>query len=497
MNPKLNVFLSKSKYLHGLQCPKLLWYEYNRKADIPPPDAVVQLAFDEGKRVGELAHKLYPGGILLKREWDPEKHHERSMQALKQRKPLFEAGFIHNRAYALADILVPVEKDGWDLIEVKSSTSVKEGYYDDAAFQRYTYEGAGVNIRRCYVMYINNEYVRRGEIEPEKLFLKEEITKQSGILMHKIASEKDAMLKIITNKDVPDVAIGQYCKSPHGCPLQGLCWSFLPDKGSIFILYSGGKRSFELLEQGIAELKNIPDDYKLNYKQVIQVEAHRSGKPYIDKEAIQEFLKKIEYPLYFLDFETIRPAIPIYDLTRPHESIPFQYSLNIIEKEGAKPLHHFYLAPGAGDPRSEILKQLKKFIEEKGSILAYNASFEKGCLKKASETYPEYGEWVESLMSRFVDLLEPFQKFNYYHPDQAGRASLKNVLPAVAGVGYQGMEIADGAVASAEYYRVTFGKDIDAEDRKRVRHALEKYCRLDTMGMIKILEVLKEISRQT
>ena len=178
------MFLSKSKYLHGLQCPKLLWYEYNRKADIPPPEPVLQHAFDEGKKVGELAQKLYPGGVLVKREWDPEKHHEKSMQALGQRKPLFEAGFICKRAYALADILAPVEKDSWDLIEVKSSTSVKEGYYHDAAFQRYAYEGAGVNIRRCYIMYINNEYVRKGEVEPDKLFLKEDITKQSGSLMN-------------------------------------------------------------------------------------------------------------------------------------------------------------------------------------------------------------------------------------------------------------------------------------------------------------------------
>ncbi len=490
------VYLSKSKYLHGLQCPKLLWYEYNRKAAIPPPDPVTQLAFDEGQRVGRLAQELYPDGVRVERLWDPEKQHERSVQMLKLGKPLFEAGFIYQRAYALADILVPAEEDRWDLIEVKSSTGVKEEHFHDAAFQLYTYEGAGVKIDKCYVMYVNGDYVRRGKIEPDKFFLREDIARQSRVLMQKIGGAVNSMLGVVAGKKEPDIRIGPHCRSPRDCPLQDVCWSFLPEKDSIFVLYSGGKRSFELLEEGIDKLTDIPDDYKLSYKQVIQVEAHRLKKAYIDREALREFLKRACYPLYFLDFETIRPAIPVYDLTRPHEPIPFQYSLNVVAEEGARPVHHSYLAPGESDPRPEVLKQLREFIGREGSIVAYNASFEKICLKRAAEAFPEYREWAKGLSDRFLDLLEPFQRFNYYHPAQAGSASLKSVLPAVTGESYEGMEIAEGGTASAEYYRATFGSKVSEQERGRVRKALEDYCKMDTMGMVRILEELKKKAKE-
>ena len=136
-------FLSKTKYLEGLKCPKLLWYEYNRKEDLPEADAVTKAIMDQGNAVGELAHELFPGGIALQRDYKPDKQAEKSLKAAKLRKPLFEAGFVHKQAYALADILNPVEKNAWDLIEIKSSTKVKDEHYGDVAFQKYTYEGAG------------------------------------------------------------------------------------------------------------------------------------------------------------------------------------------------------------------------------------------------------------------------------------------------------------------------------------------------------------------
>ena len=156
MRDKGNIFLSKTKYLEGLKCHKLVWYEYNRKEDLPEIDAATQFIMDQGNIVGELAQTLFPGGIVLSREYDPTKQSAKSMEAAKLRKPLFEAGFINGQAYALVDILNPVDKNAWDLIEVKSSSSVKDTHYGDVAFQKYTYEGAGLKIRKCYLMYINN-----------------------------------------------------------------------------------------------------------------------------------------------------------------------------------------------------------------------------------------------------------------------------------------------------------------------------------------------------
>jgi len=483
--------ISKSKYLHGLQCSKLLWYEYNQRAAIPAPSPAVQLAFSQGHQVGALAQSLFPGGINLSRDWDPQKHSQKSLAASQKRKPLFEAGFVFGRAYALADILVPVAEDQWDLIEVKSSTSVKEEHLLDAAFQKYTYQGAGLKIRRVFIMCLNKEYLRQGELEAGQLFFKEDITRQAEVLESKIEEGLELMSGIVAEKDAPKVTIGQQCRSPHDCPLQDLCWAFLPKKDSVFTLYSGGKKSFDLMERGVLKLVDIPADTKLNYKQVIQLEAHQTGQPYIDHEAIKEFLDQLKYPLHFIDFETIAPAVPLYDGAGPYNYIPFQFSLYIVEKEGAKPVHHSFLAEGQADPRPVFLQQLRTLIADQGSIIAYNAGFEKNCLKNAAAVYTDHSSWVRSLNNRFVDLLVPFQKFYYYHPAQSGRASLKNVLPALTEDSYKSLNIADGGTASAEYFRATYDESVPAEERKKIRQALIKYCDLDTRGMIDIIDALK------
>ena len=488
-------FISKTKYLEGLKCYKLLWYEYNRKEDLPEIDAATQAIMDQGKAVGEIAKKLFPGGITLLRDYIPEKQAEKSLEAAKLRKPLFEAGFVHKQAYALVDVLNPVEKNAWDLIEVKSSTGIKDEYYSDVAFQKYTYEGAGLNIRKCYLMYINNQYVRKDKIELKKLFATEDITKQCDGLIPEIEQNMADMLEIIRKKDIPQVKVGPHCDTPYPCPLEDICWGFLPVKDDVFCLYSGKKKAYELMEQGILCITDIKESVSLSYKQSIQIACHKNGTPHVDKKAIRGFLEALQYPLYFLDFETINPAIPIYDNSRPFEVIPFQYSLYIIRDKNTKPECHSYLAPGENDPRPEILKQLKTLLGNSGSIIAYNSTFEKTTMRHASEAYPKYQSWVAGLEDRIVDLLAPFRGFLYYHPDQAGSASLKAVLPVITNSNYDNMEIADGGMASTEYYRVTFTENIDATERQRVYKALEKYCDLDTRAMIEILEELEKICR--
>ena len=493
MNNNRTPFLSKTKYLDGLKCHKLLWYEYNRKEDLPEIDAATQAIMDQGNRVGELAHTLFPGGIVLQRDYMPDKQAEKSLEAAKLRKPLFEAGFVYKQAYALVDILNPVAKDAWDLIEVKSSSSVKDEHYRDVAFQKYTYEGAGLKIRKCYLMYINNQYVRKGDIEPEKLFATEDVTKQADELIPEIEANMADMFEAIGKKDAPHIIVSPHCDKPYSCPLEDICWSFLPAKDDIFCLYFGKKKAYELMERGILRITDIKEDVSLSDKQNIQVISHKSGNPHVDKKAIEEFLGQLKYPLHFLDFETINPAIPAYDNSRPFEAIPFQYSLHIVKNKGAKPENYSYLAPDDNDPRPEILKQLKELLGNSGSIIAYNAVFEKTALRHASEAYTEYQDWVTELEERVIDLLDPFRGFMYYHPGQAGSASLKNVLPVMTKSSYDNMEISDGGMASREYYRVTFGKHIDEKDRQRIRAALEKYCDLDTRGMIEIVEKLRAL----
>jgi hypothetical protein len=486
--------ISKSKHLNGLQCSKLLWYEYNAKEEIPPVDDATQAIFDQGREVGELAKSLFPGGVEVARGIvDFEEVLPRSLEAIKLRKPLFEAAFRYKSAFARADVLNPVGKEQWDVIEVKSSTEVKRVHLQDLALQRYTYEGAGLKVRRCFLMYINNEYVRHGDIDPEKLFSQEDVTRQIAALLPDVERGLRKMAEVIRLRDHPDIAIGPHCSDPYSCPLQDLCWKFLPPK-NVLTLTRIGRKGFDLLNQGILRAKDVPGSVKLTRNQQIQVDAIRTGKPHVEPAKIREFLSQLEYPLHFLDFETFQTAIPIFDQTRPYQQIPFQFSLHILEAVGTEPVHYGFLAAGDTDPRLQVLELLAQLIGKRGSIVAYNATFESTVLKQSCEDFPGFKKWFKSIEERIIDLLVPFRSFHYYHPEQQGSASLKAILPLLTRRSYHGMPIADGGQASREYMRVTF-KEVSRREREKVRIQLEEYCGLDTLGMIEILSAMKRLVR--
>ncbi len=487
MPPKL---LSKTKYINGLQCPKLLWTLFHEPEKIPEPDATTQYLFDQGHLVGEMAKKLFPDGINVSDEGFIDNIRQ-TRELLKQRKTIFEAGISSGNIYAKADILNPIGKDEWDIIEVKSSTKVKDIDIHDVAFQRFCYQQYGLEIRKCYLAHINNEYFRHGKVDPEQLFTTEDITDQVEDIGRSVPDKVDTMFEIISASRCPEVTIGKCCSDPYECALSE-CWDFLPEN-SVFELYRGGQKSFGLLNEGILSIKNIPDDYELNSKQQIQKRCVLSGKPHTDKAGIGKFLSTLRYPLHYLDFETFGTAIPMFDGVKPYQNIPFQFSLHVVEEEESEPKHFSFLAKGAEDPRPKLLSELKIAIDDKGSVIVYNQGFEKGILKELGNTFPEYGVWTENMCGRIIDLLIPFRDFYCYHPLQKGSASLKNVLPAVTGKSYEGMEIADGQVASLAFQQITYG-DVSDEVRSKAREDLIKYCGRDTEGMLWIIERLAELS---
>ncbi len=400
---------------------------------------------------------------------------------LQKRITLFEAGILSGQVYSRVDILRPAENDEWDIIEVKSSTSVKDINIHDVAFQRHCCQSQGVSINRCYLAYINNKYTRNGGIDPEGLFTIEDITDQVEEFGKNIQDRIDDMLEVISSAKCPEVGIGPHCRDPYECALTE-CWDFLPED-NIFNLYWGGKKCFDLYNSGIMTIKDIPGSYKLNQKQLIQQACEISGQPHVDKEAIAGFLNTLRYPLYYLDFETIGPAVPLFDGTRPYQAVPFQFSLHVVNGDGAKAEHFSFLANGKDDPRPAFLSELKKVLGDSGSIIVYNQSFEEGILKELAAAFPEYNDWVSSIRGRLVDLLQPFRDFCYYHPGQKGSASIKKVMPMLTGKGYEEMDISDGNSASIAFYTVTY-LEATEEEKNKVRTDLEKYCGRDTEGMI-------------
>jgi len=486
------LYVSKSKFLWGHQCRKLLWYAYNAKDQIPEADAGQQAIFDQGHEVGVLAKLLYPGGIEVCADaTDFEQVLQNSLAALNERKPLFEAGFVYNGAFARVDILNPVGKNEFDILEVKSSTGVKEVHLLDLAFQAFVYNGAGLKILRCYVMHVNRDYVRRGPIDPKKFFKLVDVTRKVSAISKEIEPQLDEMFSVIRLKQEPDIKIGPHCSDPYPCPLMGKCWSFLP-ADSVFELYYGGKKCWRLLQDGVVNLKDIPHGVDLTERQTIQREVANSGKPHIDRKALARFLKRLKYPVSYLDFETFNTAIPLFDGLKPYQQVPFQFSLHRQSAPGAAPEHHGFLADGRVDPRPEFLNRLRDCIGDQGTVVVYNATFEKAVLDKLAQAFPEHAGWIVNVKRRIVDLLKPFQNFSYYHPDQHGSASIKSVLPVLTGRSYADLEIQEGGQASLEFLRIHFGDVLEAE-RLKVREQLERYCGQDTEGMIWIVEAIQRL----
>ena len=485
--------ISKSEFLYGLQCSKLLWHEINASSQMPKPDPVQQALFDQGREVGVLAHRMFPDGIRVSNcETNMAEAMTLSREALHSRKPLFEPSFQAAGGMCRVDILRPAPRDSWDIIEVKSSTTPKKVHYYDLAFQRWVLRLAGVKVRRCFLCLINPDFVRRGEIEPHEFFVLHDLTPKVSKLSRRLDEDVSIMADTIALPQPPDCQIGPYCDAPYACPIHDKCWDWLPEY-NVLDLRRGKRKGFDLLDRGITLLKDIPCDFELTDDQEIQKKTAVSGKPHTKRRSIAKFLSRLRYPIHFLDFETFGTAVPLFDGVRPYQQIPFQFSLHILPNATAKPEHIMFLAEGRGDPRLALMPKLRDSIGSKGSIVAYNAGFELDRLKECCEAMPQFGNWVKGLKRRVVDLLDPFRSFAYYHPDQHGSASMKAVLPALTGKGYEGLAIQEGNTASLEFLRVTFG-DVTETERQRVRRELGEYCGLDTAGMIEIVEELERIA---
>ena len=449
--------ISKSKYMKGLQCPKLLWTICNAAESVPEADAGTQALFDEGTAVGVLAQSLFPDGVLVDRDEGFGKMLGETRSLLAERKPIFEASLSADGLYAQSDILNPVEDSKWDIVEVKMSTGVKPQHVQDVAFQRHCYECAGVPVRNCYLMHINNQYVRRGELDAHELLVSVNITEPVATESVGIADRIAEMHRLIGLQECPTVAMGSHCSNPYGCPLIGQCQA----------------EATKAVEQNSSP-------------------AAPTGELEYNAEGIRNFLNQLVYPLYLLDFETFMRAIPPFDESWPYMKTPFQFSLHIVERLDAEPAHHSWLWDGSGDPRSLMLVKLRELIGDRGSVLAYFKSFEEGRIRESSNAFPEHLAWVQSLMPRMVDLIVPFRSHIVSHPAQNGSNSLKAVLPAITGTGYEDLEIQEGGTASAEFLRCIYG-NLTAEENAKIRRNLEEYCGQDTGGMVEIISKLFEI----
>ncbi|MFO7652409.1 MAG: DUF2779 domain-containing protein [Candidatus Krumholzibacteriia bacterium] len=482
--------ISKSKYIAGLQCPRLLWFHYNDREAIPPPGAARQAIFDTGHAVGDLAKTLFPGGLEVAYSRDLAETTRRTAELLAQRKPIFEASFAVDGCYCRADILVPADGGAWDLYEVKSGTRLKDENVADVAFQTHAIERCDVVLDRLFLMHVDNTYVRRGEIDPARLLVAEDITDRARAVVPEVAGNVARLLAVIEG-ECPATGIGAHCSKPYACDLWPACSAFLPEHHVLELNYIRKTEAFRLLAGGRAAIVDVPAS-ELNANQRVQQEAIRTGTAHVNARRIRGWLAEIAYPLYCLDFETMNPAIPLLDGTRPYQQIPFQMSLHVIERPGATARHVAYLAGSPEDPRPGLITALKA-IGPSGTILAWNMSFEQRVIRELAAAFPAEEAFLTALGSRFRDLMTPFRSFWFHDVRQHGSCSLKDVLPVLTGASYDGMAVADGGQAMREYQRVVFG-DVDPGEKARVLQALKEYCEQDTRALVDVLEALETLA---
>lgn len=484
--------LTKSKYLLGLQCKRLLWIAVHQPERMLKPDKMAEYRFEVGNEIGKLATSLFKGGIDLSNIVRNEENALATSHSLKERKTIFEAGFQKDNLFARIDILNPTEDGKWDIIEVKSGSNIKDYNLDDVAFQRYVCESTGLKIDKCFILHLNKNFVKQGRIDVDKLLFQEDVTKEVDLASKYIGERISNMFKVLEMKSIPDLEIEELGLMEFDNVVQEEFFKSLPLE-NVFDLYFSGKKSRELYSQGIIKISDIPEGNPLTPRQLIQFECSKTKVPYVNKEKISKFIDKLQYPLYFLDFETMSLAVPKFDGTSPYQQIPFQYSLHIKESPESKLKHIGFLYFNGEDPRKALMQSLKENMGEEGSIIVWNESFEKGRLKECYEFLEEYKEFVEkNLFSRIVDMLVPFRDFDYYNPKQEGSASIKKVLPVFSNLSYTQLSVQQGDIAGIEYVRAMYSK-IDEEERTRIRLALEAYCELDTLAEVEILEGLKRL----
>jgi hypothetical protein len=489
--PDKNAYLSKSLYIRGLQCHKSLYLNKYQPELRGEPTPELEALWKSGHEVGDFAHMLFPGGVVV-----PFDGLTKEEQLAKTReeidrgtKAIYEATFSYDGVFVKADIIVR-NRGNWNLYEVKSSTSVKEHHWDDVAVQYYVLSGCGLPINKAYLVHINNGYVRNGDIVPEELFVLQDIT---GIVKDKQASipEELAGLRAMLRGKVPEIDIGPHCEDPYPCDFMDHCWQHVPEH-SVFSLRGRGIDQWELYRQGVIKLQDVPLD-SLNLMQRMQTEYFLDRKSHADPAKIREFLRKVRYPVCFLDFETFGSGIPLFDGTRPYQQVPFQYSLHRIDAEGGEARHFEYLAQPGVDPRREIAETLVGEVPFGACVIAYNMGFEKRVLRELGEFHPKLRKRLNAVMEGMIDLMEPFKRRDIYHWRMNGSYSLKSVLPVlVPEMTYEGLEISDGAMASEAYFKM--GDTSDPAELALLRKDLLGYCKQDTLGLVRLLEKMRSMA---
>lgn len=488
------ISLSKSRLMRGLQCAKSLYLTIHNPELEPPVLASQQALFDQGHEVGAKAQQEIPGGVFVKSAYyDTEGAVKETEREIKGgANTVYEATFAKDGLSAKIDILHRESNNGaWQVIEVKSSTSVKPEHLDDVAVQVHILQEAGQRIDVASVMHLNNQSTAP---KLENLFTRAAVTVE---IKEKTAALPETIARlrtILSSQEPPKIDIGPHCHEPYECPFVHHCWGHVPSP-SIFDFPGLGSKVWDLYGQGIVKM-NDPKFGPFTGAKAQRLTAIRSGNRWTDLEAITEAMSEWKWPLIFLDFETINFAIPRYDGTRPYEQVPFQFSC-MIQSHRQGPVEHIeFLHDKPSDPRPALISALVPVLEKGVSIVAYNKGFEATRLKGMAGGYPEHSKILLQACERLVDPLPIFRN-SVYDPQFKDSFSIKSVAPAILGAdgSYDGLPVPDGSAAQRAFVELIDLKTSHTRANE-LRNAMLAYCKKDTDVMVRLVDWLVTIGQK-
>ena len=471
--------LSKSRILAHRQCPRRLWLQV-RRPELLPQDPGGWVA--AGTHAGEVARDLVPDGVLIEPGDLRQALTETAVRLAEPPRPLFEATFQTDGVLVRTDLLLPGES-GWRMAEVKSSTSVKDYHYVDAAVQAWVVRQAGVSVTAIEVAHIDSGFVYPGAGDYRGLFRHVDVSDRVGQLELQVPAWIAEARATLQGPD-PETPPGIHCHDPFDCPFLKVCAS--PPGPEAFppeILPYGGEVARALRSEGYADLRDIPPGRLTRPRHIRIWQATRDNVPFLDSEAGRQ-VAALGWPRYYLDFETIQFTVPVWAGTRPYQQLPFQWSCHVEDASGSL-AHHAFLAEGTGDPRRDFVQTLLAVLRTRGPILVYHAAFERTRMAELADAFPEHAQALRAAMERLFDLL-PVAREHYYHRDMRGSWSIKAVLPTIApDLAYSELDVADGGMAQEAFAELLQPNTSDPR-RAHLREALLTYCERDTLAMVRL-----------
>jgi hypothetical protein len=494
------MYLSKTDFREYLQCDKCLWLKKNEpdlyvRQDVSDFD---QKLIDEGFEVEFAARQLFDKGTLI--QGTNEEAAEKTRKLIESKSsPIFQATFItESGLFAKTDVIIYNEfADAWNIYEIKSSNEIKkkvaDNHIDDITFQQVVMRELGIPVENSYIIHLNKEYRKNGEIVLTDLFSISDVTEEVEEQYQKIKTEADRALEFLNQKNM-DLSFCDclYQSRRNHCSSFSVLNKNVPDYSIHDISRISAKNLRLLIDDLIMNIWDIPEDFDLSPNQKKQVELEKSQNPEINVENINRTLEELEYPLIFLDYETYVSAIPKIDGFSPHQHIPIQVSIHILDSN--RELKHYeYLSETIEDSPRGLLEFMRSTIPPEGNLIFWHASFENTRNKEIANIFPEYSDFLLGLNERTFDLEKIFMD-EYRHPGFKGRTSIKKVLPVLCPeFSYQDLEIQNGTEAMENWEKMIFDPELNESEIEKIKVSLLEYCKLDTLAMVKIFKHLLKL----